>query len=167
MAQGSPSAGLFGAGAPTLHLSAPGRGPSFSSALPGPFLCLVQPGLWSAPPVRDLPPSWPPCPFRPHSLGCPPCLPTRIVCVPAIGLTRPQSLSGGCFFYCVSLALAELQGKPGHPTLLLLFLVFFLFLFFCSCTRSMWKSPGQGLSQSCWPVPQPQPHKIRAGSLTY
>ena len=58
-----------------------------------------------------------------------------------------------------------------------IFVVFFLwaqiflfssFLLFM-VTLGKWKFPGQGLNQSCscWPLPQPQPHQIRAMSVTY
>ena len=48
------------------------------------------------------------------------------------------------------------------------FYFFFLMLFRAALT-GIWKLPSKGLNQSCscWPVPQPQQHKIWAASVTY
>ena len=48
-------------------------------------------------------------------------------------------------------------------------ILFLLFFWGGSCTCGLWKFPGQGWNQSysCWPTPQPQPHRIWAMSVTY
>ena len=52
----------------------------------------------------------------------------------------------------------------GEPKLFRVFLFFLL-----GDTCSIWRFPGQesNRSRSCWPMPQPQQHQIRAMSATY
>ena len=47
--------------------------------------------------------------------------------------------------------------------------LFFFFILFWGSTWGMWRFPGHGSNQcySCWRIPQPQKHLIRATSVTY
>ena len=96
---------------PPALRSAPGRGSFAQLAFLGTPHCLLS-GLQLLLCVGHAHQLTPLLPSGLALLGCPPC-----VCVPATGLTEPLSLSRGCFCHHMGLALDELQGKQGRPTL--------------------------------------------------